>query len=160
MPSGSTGGRPYEVTLRDSLYSNDRQAEFTIDATQALGTVWIRSPVEIEPGVNYEGSLRLEGYTADSSYNKISTLRAYVGPDRPQETDDFPSDIASWRYYNEVGGLETNPWETAGWDQYEQLWETPAYDTDELHLAIGFQTNWEVEFGHLLDNVTLELTPK
>lgn len=157
MPS-SSAGRPYDVRLSDTLYADDRQAEFAVNATRGHGTVWIRSAVDVDPGVNYESELSLLGYTPEESYNQISTLRAYVGPSVPENTDDFPDDVESWRYYNEVGGIEANPWKKAGWDQYEQRWETPQYGADQL--AIGFQTNWGTESAHLLDDVQLTLPPK
>jgi len=149
----------YDVGLVENTYSGNRHVQYDIDGTGDQGTVWIRSTVDIEPGTAYEGEFSVNGYTPEASYNQLSSLRAYVGPDRPQQTSDFPDERENFNYYND-GGLKVNPWETSGWDQYDQMWETPEYDTDQLHIAVGFSTNWETQFQHLVDNVELTLTPE
>lgn len=157
----TSAGTPYDVGLVENRYGTDNHVQYVVDGTRNAGrAVWIRSTVDIEPDQAYEGELSLAAYTPEASYNQLSTLRAYVGPDRPRETDDFPDDVASWFYHSEVAGLEANPWETAGWEEHTQRWETPEFGTDELHVAVGFQTNWETEFEHLVDDITLTLEPK
>jgi len=156
----TSSGSAYDVGLVESTVGGNRHVQYDIDGTRDQGTVWIRSTVDIEPGTAYEGELSVSGYTAEESYNQLSSLRAYVGPDRPRQTGDFPDELENFNYYNEVGGIEVNPWKTAGWDEYSQRWETPEYDTDRLHVAVGFSTNWETQFQHLLDDVELSLTPE
>lgn len=155
----TSSGSAYDIGLVENTYSGDRHVQYVIDGTRDQGTAWIRSTVDIEPGVSYEGEFTVDCYTADASYNQLSSLRAYVGPERPRQTSDFPDELENFNYYNGVGGLKLNPWESAGWDDYDQLWQTPEYDTDQLHVAVGFSTNWETEFEHLVDNFELTLTP-
>jgi hypothetical protein len=158
-PAETSTESAYDVGLVENTYSGNRHVQYDIDGTGDQGTVWIRSTVDVEPGTAYEGEFSVNGYTPEASYNQLSSLRAYVGPDQPQQTSDFPDERENFNYNND-GGLKVNPWETSGWDQYDQMWETPEYDTDQLHIAVGFSTNWETQFQHLVDNVELTLTPE
>jgi len=156
-----SGDSPYEVQLvPESTYSSSQCVQYTIDGTYDQGTVWIETPVDIESGTAYEVDLGVSAYTEVASYNQLSSLRAYLGPDRPTRTADFPDDQESWFYTNDVVAMNVNPWETAGWGRYDRQRETPEYDTDQLYLSVGFTTNWETEFGHLVNDVEVTLTPR
>lgn len=161
LPQNFRYGRDWDIYVgNDTAVEGDRSLEYRLDATQGHGTIWAATPVQVEPGHRYMTEVDVSCYTEFESFNKLSTFRAYVGPERPVETGDFPNDQQAFRVSGPFSGLLENPWTDEGWNDYSIFWETPELDTDEVWLAFAIQSGWETEIGHGLDAVEFTMERK
>lgn len=158
LPSTMDAGNGWDISLTST--DSGKQVEYTLDATQGHGLIWIETPIDIEPNTKYFGEVSFDVWSPYESDIDLSTLRAYISDEKPESAEDFPTSRESWFLHNEVGGLEEPLNKEAGWNTYKFGWESPKFDSDTVYLAVGVASEWETEIQHLLDSVSVSLSSR
>jgi hypothetical protein len=143
------------LTQPDSL--STPAVRYIADGRYTDGIVWAYTPLSIEPGTAYEGQISADAWSPAVCEYPYTRLQMYVGPAEPTSAAVFPdpSDVAEPE--GETGGLNRSLWQTAGWTDYSFDWQSPAFETDTLYLAVGVSTRAPGRFVHYLDSIDVDL---
>lgn len=144
----------------EESYSGTNSMKYNFDATQGHGGIWATREVSVEPGTAYDAEITASLFNKRKSWNKLSTYRAYFGPDKPQSLDDFLGPYESFPVHGPEAGDTKIPTKQEGWSEYPLYWQTPELETDTLYLTFAIQSEWETEITHYLDDISVTMTPR
>jgi len=110
--------------------------ELFIDGRQDDGTIWVQQQADLSD----VGSLVFDVYSPEESFNTITKVAAYAGPNpsKPLAEDDFDTQ----RPVEDHAG-----WKTHGY---------PVRHGSTGLVAVGISVVWETEVTRYVDNVRLE----
>lgn len=136
LPTDPNTGGPVETDVRvtaERASSGEQSLELSIDGRQDDGTVWVQQPVDLGRG----STLALDVYSPQESFNTITMVAAFAGPDRVLRENEFDTSQA----------VEDH----GGWKTYEY-----PVDGDGLGVvAVGISVVWETEVTRWVDDVRL-----
>ncbi|MFC7167393.1 hypothetical protein [Halospeciosus flavus] len=136
LPTDPNTGGPVETDVRvtgERASSGERALELSIDGRQDDGMVWVQQPVDLGHG----STLAVDVYSPQESFNTITKVAAFAGPDRVLRESEFDTS----RAVEDHGGWKT--------------FEYPV-DGDGLGVvAVGISVVWETEVTRWVDDVRL-----
>ncbi|WP_188879886.1 hypothetical protein [Halarchaeum grantii] len=136
LPTDPNTGAPVAsaVTVSDEQASEgSRAASFFIDGRQDDGTLWVAQTTDLSDA----DTLAVDVWSPEESFNTITKVAAYAGPERPLTESAFDTTRA----------VEDH----GGWRTYEYPVESA---TDGL-VAVGISVVWEAEVRRYVDAVRL-----
>lgn len=139
LPTDPNTGDPVatEAAVTDEVASDGKQSlSLFIDGRQDDGAIWVQQPVDLS-GVS---TLSVAVYSESESFNTITKLAVYAGPDpgRPLAESDFDTSQAT----------ETHE----GW----KTWTYPVREAGEGLVAVGIAVVWETEVVRFIDEIRIE----
>lgn len=133
------GDQPVESDVSvstDYAVDGDRSCALFIDGRQDDGTLWVQQRATLDDSTQ----LAVDFYSEQESFNVITKVAAYAGPDpdRTLTESDFDTSATTEDH--------------AGWKTYEY---DISYDGIGL-VAVGISVVWETAVARYLDNVRLQ----
>lgn len=147
----------WSVSLTQPESLSTPAVQYIADGRYSEGMVWAYSPISIEPGTAFEGRISAEAWSPVECEYPFTRLQMYVGPTEPDSAAIFPTPSEAANPEGETGGLNRSLWQADGWADYSFDWQTPAFDTDTLYLAVGVSTRAPGRFTHYLDSIDVDL---
>lgn len=138
LPADPNTGGPVDseaVVTDERAASGTRSLSLFLDGSQDDGTIWVQQPVTLDGGQR----LSVATYSEQESFNTITKLAVYAGPDprRALVETDFDTSLA----------IEDH----AGWERVSY----PVSPASEGLVAVGISVVWETPVTRLLDDVRL-----
>ncbi|WP_435100426.1 hypothetical protein [Halarchaeum sp. P4] len=136
LPTDPNTGQPVATTIAassDRASDGSQSVSFFIDGRQDDGVLWVAQDVDLG-GVD---TLTVDVWSPEESFNTITKVAAYAGPERELTESDFDTTQA----------VEDH----AGWRTYEY----PVRHDGEGLVAVGIAVVWETEVTRYVDNVRL-----
>jgi hypothetical protein len=138
LPTDPNTGQPVatEASVTDEPVSDgDSALALFIDGRQDDGTIWVQQPVDLST----VAELAVDIYSEQESFNTITKLAVYAGPDPGR-------------------GLTEGDFDTRRPTEDHEGWKTQTYPVAPVMdglVAVGISVVWETEVTRILDNVVL-----
>lgn len=127
-PEGATA-----TTTTDRAAHGDRSLALTLDGSHDDGTVWVAQQVDLTD----VDQLTVDAWSPEPSFNEITQLAVYTGPDKELSEQEFDT--------------SEQVWDHTGWKTYEY----PVTHDGAGLVAVGISIVWETTAKRFLDNVRL-----
>lgn len=121
------------TTTTQRAADGEAALELTLDGSHDDGTVWVAQQIDLS-GVQ---KLTLDAWSPEPSFNEITQLAVYTGPDQRLSEQDFDT--------------SQQVWDHTGWKTYEYQ---VSHDGSGI-VAVGISIVWETTAKRFLDNVQL-----
>lgn len=131
--------------------------ETFIEGNDDDGTVWLETPVDVEPYTTYDVEISVSGYNYMDSYQVLTNTHATLDSE-PIETED---DIRNMNDEDNVVHLKGDLRSAdERWQTYTETGTYESRDNTTAHFAFGTNLIYELDQTDYLDDVSLRMVPR